>query len=253
MSLGRHLFIAGLILCFIVIVFFLILPQPRSTSLVNTSPKKPILVSTQTPPTPIPPPAPKYVHQTVPFTPQSPLAQWSDPRQEDACEEGSVLMAIKWARNEQIDSPQAAKDEILAISHFETDTYGDYHDTSASDTINRIVKAYYHYENVQLKTDITLNDIVTELEQGNLVNTPMNGQALKNPHFSNRGPERHMILIIGYDPQTEEFITNDTGIKEGKDYRYPTTLFFNAIRDYPTGDHLPIIGVEKNMIVIKKP
>ena len=76
-----------------------------------------------------------------------------------------------------------------------------------------------------------------ELEAGHLVIIPTNGQALKNPNFTLPGPERHMLVVKGYDYETEEFITNDPGTRNGADYRYKKDLLFEAIRNYKTGFH----------------
>jgi len=229
--------------------------------MVKTKPVKPevknITQITITPsptliPTPSPTPAPKLIHFLVPFTSQSPFAQWSDPRQQDACEEASALMAVKWARNETIKDKQSALDEILDIADYETKNFGNFHDTSVVDTVARIFKGYYQFNSARAENYIFVSDIIAALQNGDLVITPMNGRALKNPHFTSPGPERHMVVIIGYDPATGEFITNDPGIAEGKDYHYPIDVFYSAIRDYPTGFHVPIERQEKNMIVIKK-
>jgi hypothetical protein len=61
-----------------------------------------------------------------------------------------------------------------------------------------------------------------------------------------------MIVIRGFDPATKELITNDPGTKRGELYRYDIDLFYQAIRDYPTGYHETIDQIEKNMIVISK-
>ena len=220
---------------------------PVNQSPIQTAPSPQPTLS----PTPTPAPL-KLIHLTVPFTSQSPFAQWSDPRQQDACEEASALMAMKWVKEESIASKESALREILAISAYQTSNFGNFHDTSAADTVERIFKGYYNYSNVKSINNITVQDIITALQDGEMVITPMNGRALNNPHFTPPGPERHMIVIIGYDLDTNEFITNDPGIAQGKDYRYPVDVFYKAIRDYPTGDHLPIVGEKKNMIVIKK-
>lgn len=195
---------------------------------------------------------PKSVFNQVPFTSQAPTNEWSDPRQQDACEEAAVLMAIKWIRGETFPSKEEARNELLAISQFQTEKYGEFTDTSSQDTIDRIFKEYYQFDNVELKSVNSADDIVLELNRGNLVITPMNGQALNNSHYTSPGPERHMILITGYDLETDEFITNDAGTTVGKDFRYGTELFVNAIRDYPTGDHEPILDPKKNMMVVSK-
>jgi len=80
----------------------------------------------------------------------------------------------------------------------------------------------------------------------------MNGQALGNPNFTPPGPEYHFLLIRGYNPSTDTFITNDPGTRNGELYKYSSDTLFNAIRDYPTGDHLPITSTRKAMIVILK-
>src|SRR5437016_6068593 len=49
-----------------------------------------------------PVPLPKFVNLPVPFTVQAPFADWQDPRQEDACEEASALMAVYWAQEKTL-------------------------------------------------------------------------------------------------------------------------------------------------------
>lgn len=188
----------------------------------------------------------------VPFTPQAPFAQWSDPRQQDGCEEAAVLMAMHWARAEPIASREKALQELLALSYYQEKTFGEYRDTSAEDTASRLLKGYYQYTDFQVKRDISVEDIIDELYQGHIVIVPANGRALNNPHFTPPGPERHMMVIIGYDSDTHEFITNDPGTRQGKSYRYDKDILFNAIRDYPTGYHIPIERINKVMIVIGK-
>ena len=80
----------------------------------------------------------------------------------------------------------------------------------------------------------------------------LNGQLLHNPNFKQPGPERHMLVIIGFDPRKKQFITNDPGTRNGANYRYNYTTLYNAIRDYPTGYNKPIKKVEKNIIIVGK-
>ncbi len=186
----------------------------------------------------------------VPFTPQAPFAEWDDPRQQDGCEEASMLMAVKWARGEEIESPSQAKKDILAISSYLENNYDEYLDTSARDTADRIAKGYFKYNNVRVEYDFLVDDIIDELEAGSIVVVPTDGRLLGNPYFTAPGPERHMLVIRGYDPETKEFITNDPGTRKGEWYRYDADVLWNAIRDYPSGYHEPINGVKKAMIVV---
>lgn len=186
------------------------------------------------------------------FTTQAPFAEWSDSRQQDGCEEASALMAVRWAQGIGELTKTEAKKEILAIAAFEEKNYQNYVDTSAADTLKIIINEYFDYQNASLKTDSKVDEIKQELAKGNALILPMDGKKLKNPNFKNGGPERHNLVIRGYDPNTKEFITNDPGTRKGEGYRYPEKIIEAAWRDYPTGRHAPISGIARNMIIIKK-
>jgi hypothetical protein len=259
------IFIAlALSIFFVSLTFYLIEPKKELESKVNDQPLRPssAFPQTETPVspatesiTPVEKPRPdltKEVFIEVPFTVQAPLLEWADPHFQDACEEASALMAMKWVLNKKFGTKPEVRNEILAISTWQTEKFSSYHDTSAQDTVERIFKGYFGYQEVSIKKNISSEDIISELEIGNIVITPMNGQALKNPFFTQPGPERHMVLIKGYDPEMQEFITNDPGVSQGESYRYPINVFMNAIRDYPTGDHVPIPSTERNGIIVTK-
>ena len=196
-------------------------------------------------------PAADKVLLDVPFTAQAPLGNWQDQRQQDGCEEAASLMAIKWARGESLTKEEALT-EILTASDYLLETYGEYRDISAADTIKWIINDYFNYSKATLKMDITIDDIIYELGQGNLVITPMNGQIMHNPYYTLPGPSRHMIVIRGYDPDRRVFITNDPGTRNGELYEYDAQVLYQAIRDYPTGYHEIINKIAKNMIVVWK-
>src|SRR3989344_6679608 len=50
---------------------------------------------------------------TVPFAAQAPFGEWSDPRQQDGCEEASTIMAMHWVRGDMSLTLEEAKKEIL--------------------------------------------------------------------------------------------------------------------------------------------
>lgn len=187
----------------------------------------------------------------VPFTAQAPYGDWQDQRQQDGCEKASALMAVSWARNQNLAKDEALT-QILAISDFTQKKYGEYRDLSEADAIAWIYNDYFGFHNVSLKKNITLADIIAELNKGNLLITAMNGQLLQNPYFTPPGPTRHMLVIKGYDPTAKQFITNDPGTRQGESYSYDIEIFFNAIRSYPTGYHEEIAQIEKNMLVVWK-
>jgi len=75
-----------------------------------------------------------------------------------------------------------------------------------------------------------LINIKKEIAAGHPVIVPAAGKVLPNPNFTNGGPNYHMLLIIGYD-QTD-FITNDPGTRNGKNFRYTYDGLINAIHDW---------------------
>lgn len=193
----------------------------------------------------------KKVLQNVPFTSQAPYGRWSDLRQEDGCEEASSLMAVKWARGETLSKAEALA-AITGSSDYTLKKYKEYRDISITDTLNWIIRDYFNYPKASIKNNVSLDGIIAEINKGNIVIAPMNGQLLSNPNYKAPGPPNHMILIRGYDPQKKVFITNDPGTRRGELYQYDAKVLFNAIRVYNTGFREPIKQVEKNVIVVWK-
>lgn len=188
---------------------------------------------------------------TVPFTSQAPIGEWSDIRQQDGCEEAAAAMAMAWVGGEKNITPANWRLRILILSTFENKKYGEYRDVALRDIVNWLFKDYFKYSGAVVKKVSSAGDILKELEQGKIVLTPMNGRALHNPNFTGLGPERHMILIKGYDYKTQEFITNDPGTRRGENYRYSAKTIFSAIRSYSTGFEVPFTKtVIKEMIVV---
>lgn len=191
-----------------------------------------------------------YVLLNVPFTSQAPTGNWADPRQEDGCEEASILMAWLWTQNKSI-TPQEAEKAITDISDFETANYGNYFDLDAQDTA-KLMQDYYGYKKISVKIDPTIEDIKNELRKGILVLVPANGQKLGNPHYKSPGPLTHMLVIKGFDDAKGQFITNDPGTQYGKSYVYAYQTLYNAMVNYPSGRHEDQTGRPKAMILVQK-
>ncbi|OGE83443.1 MAG: hypothetical protein A3B95_00060 [Candidatus Doudnabacteria bacterium RIFCSPHIGHO2_02_FULL_43_13b] len=191
-----------------------------------------------------------YVLLNVPFTPQAPLANWDDPRQQDGCEEASILMAWLWIQNKSI-IPTEAEETIIKISEFEKERYGNFQDTSASDTA-KVMKDYYGYDKLTVSENVSVEDIKNKLRQGRLVLVPANGQRLDNPNYTGDGPSTHMLVIRGFDDSKKEFITNDPGTRKGNLYAYDYDVVLGAMVNYPTGQHLSQEGRPNAMIVVEK-
>lgn len=187
----------------------------------------------------------------VPFTVQAPLGEWNIATFQNGCEEATLVMAAHFISGEPL-TKDIAKKEIIALARFEDKKHGQSIDTSARDT-EKLFKEYYNITTTEIRTDITLLNIQEVLSSGAIVIVPADGRKLMNPNYKQPGPTTHMLVVIGYDMEKKEFITNDSGTRRGKGYRYKEDVLYGAIRDYPTGDHLPIRGIQKDMIVVRKP
>lgn len=99
----------------------------------------------------------------VPFTSQAPLAEWSDERQQDGCEEASAAMAMAGINKVASRTKKAWRTEILAISDFEKKQYGEYRDISLIDIKAWIFKGYYDYDRVAVKTVKSSSEILYAL------------------------------------------------------------------------------------------
>lgn len=187
----------------------------------------------------------------VPFTSQAPTAKWEDNRFQNACEEASILMAMKWIRQERFSGAADAEAQLLELSAKANEMFGTYVDSSAADTL-KLFRSEMGSTWGTLRYDVSIQDIKKELAAGHVVLAPADGQALNNPNFSGAGPERHFLAIVGYDDEAGVFITNDPGTRNGQNYRYKYETLHAALRDYPTGDHAPIHNIRRAILVIPR-
>lgn len=188
----------------------------------------------------------------VPFHSQAPLGGWDDPAQQDGCEEASILMAMRWIKGEPPLNADQLIQELRAAEEYQKEVIDGFHgDTSVQDTLDILIKEYFGWDEVQVKEIEEAEDIYNELEAGNPVIVPVNGRILANPHYTAPGPDHHMLLVIGYDYATQEFITNDPGTRYGASYRYSQERLLSAIADYPTTMERPFNG-SRRMIIMGK-
>lgn len=175
------------------------------------------------------------VNWDVPFTSQAPLAHW-DALHEEACEEASVLMVLRFFAGQPIASASDAEQAIQnlvaknAALGFPVDN-----------TAEQIV-ALIHAEDPTLQASLlshpTEEQLKKVLSEGSLVVVPASGRQLDNPYYTAPGPLYHMLVIRGYatDDQGGYAITNDPGTKRGKQYAYRWSVLLGANHDWNGGD-----------------
>lgn len=198
----------------------------------------------------------KVTKQHVPFIVQAPLGNWDNPIFQDGCEEASIIMAMGWINGIQKFSADEGIKRIEDIVKFEDNTFGFNADTDLSD-VEKIFRQHFSYQKIDVRKDIKVQDLINELENGNIILIPAFGQALGNPNFTRPGPIAHMLVVVGYDNMAKEFITNDPGTKRGEGFRYKENVLYDAIWQYPSGKG-PLEApkkeeIEKGMLVVSKP
>lgn len=196
----------------------------------------------------VPESLPPTTWKNVFFIPQAPTGEWGKNEFQNGCEEASAMMVYAWRTGKTFTKEQA-RQELLDMARYQERQISQGIDTDAADTAEILLGGYYSIAEYKIVYDFTLDELKQALATG-LVIVPTNGQALKNPNFTYPGPLQHMLVITGYDETTKEFITNDPGTRKGEGYRYPEGVLYGAVREYPTGKHLPIVTERKAMIVI---
>ena len=205
------------------------------------------------PRTPLPSPSslPSSVLYQVPFMAQAPLNEWDIQLFQDGCEEASLALAYRFVVGSFEASPEDIRAEIVAMSKFQDETYGVAHDRSAWDTA-RLYEDYYDAGSAQVAYDVSLEDMKRALANGSVLVVPMNGRTLANPFYNAPGPDRHMVVVIGYDQERNEFIVHDVGTRQGASWRYDMNHFLESMRDYPTGTYAPIVQERRAMVVVSR-
>lgn len=191
----------------------------------------------------------EIIDTNIPFTSQAPLAQWEDPVFQNGCEEATLLMADRFARGDEMPfNAQEASQNIQELALRGEVLFGEHRDLSEEDTAT-LAREFFGLD-VRVEENVSIEDMKRVMGEGKIALAPVNGTLLDNPYFTPPGPVYHMLLIRGYDPQTDEFITNDPGTRNGEGYRYDTRTLYDAMHTYETGYHGPVYPEQKTILVV---
>lgn len=191
---------------------------------------------------------PPQVLHAVPFSPQAPYGNWGNPYAE-ACEETSVAMVMAWANGAGALAPADADAIIRWLVAYEEYHFGYHEDTAVRETLKLITDSFrYPYARIEYAS---ADSIRHELARGNVVLLPVAGAILANP-FYGALPPYHMVVAVGYDEETREFIVHDPGTRRGEGFRYPYATIAAAIHDW-TGSEGTLLTGAKRMIVVERP
>jgi uncharacterized protein YvpB len=168
----------------------------------------------------------------VPYTNEAPDDNWTGPWK-NACEEASITMAEKYYLGKKLIGMTEAKNFMWLLFEKQNYLFGSNADADALRT-TKLINNYTSFGAV-IKDKPTIDEIKTELQQKRPVISLHYGFNLKNKNipFLATGSSYHMMIIIGYDDENKEFITNDPGDRvEGQNHRYSYDLFMKTLHDF---------------------
>lgn len=173
-------------------------------------------------------PAPLAKNLDVPFTPQAPQGNWSEPWQ-NACEETSIIMASNFYKDKGL-TPEQAKQQILQVFNVKDKEFGSSKDESM-ERIAEIVNAANLGWTATVSVNPELNAIKEEIAANRPVIAPIDVRLLYGSPIPG-SVDYHVLVISGYDDKSEEFIVQDPGTRTGKNDRYGYENFYKAINDF---------------------
>ena len=194
----------------------------------------------QPPPVAAPETIPNKYLISVPFQPQAPFGDWSEPY-ESACEEASITMVEHYLNKTNLSRDQM-KREIDAAVAWQIQNWGGHNDLNATQTL-KLANDYFKL-NGKIISSPTTSDLKKLLAKGEPVIVPTAGRKLGNPNFTGVGPEYHMLVLVGYDDTQGIFITNDPGTRKGERYIYKYDTIIHSISG-------PKVDMKKELVVLK--
>lgn len=187
-----------------------------------------------------------YLIENFPFQSQAPFANW-DQLHDEACEEASLILTYYYISGKSI-SVNEMEDQIQKMVQWEIENWGSHKDLTIKETAD-LAKGFYNFSNFEIKNNITIDDIKSEISSGHPVIVPTAGRLLGNPNFRSPGPVYHMVVVIGFSGNT--MIVQDVGTRNGNQYQYNEKIFYNAIHDFP-GNADNIETGQKTMLIFGK-
>lgn len=157
----------------------------------------------------------------------------------NACEEASLTIVQKYYLHEQKVGVSEAMAFMQMLFDIQNKIWGSNANSDAARTAKLINDNTIY--NGKIIDNPTVDQIKSELQQGRPVISLHYGFDLKNKNIPfvplPRGTSYHMMVIIGFDDATKEFITNDDGDqKAGANHRYGYDLFMGSLHDYDFAD-----------------
>ncbi len=168
----------------------------------------------------------------VPFTSEIPNGSWAKPWN-NACEEASIVMVKGYYFGYEATTKQIAMADMSPLFKIEDKIFGSNADTDATRTA-KLINEYTDFSAV-IVTNPNLDDIKNEIAQGRPVIAMLYAKNLVNPNHRWRvgGSYYHVLVLVGFDDKTNEFITNDSGDPAtGGGYKYSYDVIMSGLHDF---------------------
>lgn len=177
---------------------------------------------------------PEQAQVDVPFTPQAPEGNWSEPWQ-NACEETSVYMVSSFYADDEIKREEAVAKikDILATKNETIQVSAD----ESLQTIAELIDTLGLPWHASITYDPTVDDLKAELAEGRPIIVPVFAPELNSPAYQTGGPDYHVLVLVGYDDAEGVFIVNDPGTRTGEGQRFAYDVFMEAIHDLDAEDY----------------
>ncbi|MFA6423785.1 MAG: C39 family peptidase [Candidatus Magasanikbacteria bacterium] len=168
----------------------------------------------------------------VPYTSEIPTGSWTKPWN-NACEEASIVMVKGYYFGYESTTKKIAAADMMPLFKIEDKIFGSNADTTAAQT----AKLINNYTDItaEVKENPTVDEIKNELSAGHPVIAMLNMKNIinKNHRFRAGGSYYHVLVIIGFDDSTKEFVTNDNGNAiNGADYRFKYDDIMDNLHDF---------------------
>ncbi len=174
----------------------------------------------------------KSIVLNVPYVSEAPDGNWTG-SWINTCEESSITMVHRFYQGESTTTIAESKEFMTILFKEQKKLYGSDANSNSERTLD-LIKKFADF-NGEIVTDPTIDNIKNEIKKGRPVISMHYGTDLQNPNipFMATGSAFHVIVVIGFNDETQQFITHDNGdAKDGINHAYSYDIFMNSLHDY---------------------
>ena len=168
----------------------------------------------------------------VPFVYEAPRGNFSGPWK-NGCEEAAIVMVDAYYKGERVVPVEVAEQRMRVLFEAQDKKWGSNANSDAARTAE-LIRGLALFE-ARVVEAPTLEQIRAEIIGGRPVISLHRGFELGNSNirFLATGSSYHMVVVVGYDDNTGEFIVQDTGdAQAGENRRYTYAVLLNSVHDY---------------------